>query len=771
MDTAARARTDRGSRSASVQSRPELVMAVVAASAVLAALSDASPTGNTGADIFWNALFGGSLAFAMADARRWSWFLAAAFALLTATGAVGVLFAVIAAGFTVRFAFDERRRRRWMGALVGLAAAQAMIRGRTYGFTGLPTLLAGLACAPAYVSAYLNTSPKVRKRIKGVGLVMGVIVALLTVFTIVSAARARSRVLSAIEFGDQAVAAAERGDQELAAVLIGAAGNDLRFIADDFDQPWLAPGRFVPILGQHSKALRTMADAGANVAGLGAPVLARLDPAILLPGQGRVNLAEVEALVPILGDLFDEVDRANERINGIDLTWIAGPAADRILQLGAELEDLAQPVDNARQLTDILPRMLGDDGPRRYLVVFMTPTESRAAGGFAGNWAEILVDNGTILVGRTGRGDELNDAVPGGSAVLPNPEAAAVYRGFRVDEVFQNLPVVVDFPWVANASAAFYEQATGRAVDAVIGVDAAAMAGVVSLTGPIEVDGRQLGAGALEDFILTGQYIDYEGDEEGRLNALDELTRRPFELLASGTIPSPITLGDVIGPLVANDHLRVVSFDNAEAQALDALDTADAFPISTGQDLLAVITQNTGENKIDTFLQREVLYQVLYDEGTGETQASVTITLTNSAPSSGLPDAIIGNNDQGLPFGTNAMNVEIYSPLGLRGALLDDQLTSVGLDEAFGWSRYGLDVEIPPGETIVVRIDLAGELDVSDGYRLDIEHQPLVNDDLVTLDIRRAGSENIPDIVGWDQSKRTKVRLESDRSVLVQVGG
>lgn len=758
-------------RSAAVHRYPQLVTAIVVASGVAAAFADASPTGTRGSDIFWNALFGAGLAFAMSDARRWSWFLPAAFGLLAARGVVGIACGALAAAVTVRFAFDDGRRRRWMGALVGFAAAQAIIRGRTYGFTGLPTILAGLVCLPAYVSAYRNTSPRVRQRVRAIAVVIGVIVALLAIFTAVSAARARGRVLSAIEFGDQAIAAAERGDQDLAAVLVGAASDDLRVIADDFDQPWLAPGRFVPILGQHSKALRAMAGAGADVAGSGAPVLARLDPDVLLPGQGRVNLGEVDTLVPVLNDLFDQVDQSRQTIADIDLTWIFPAAADRIQQLGTELDALATPVDNARQLTDVLPAMLGDNGPRRYLVVFMTPSESRAAGGFAGNWAEIVVDNGTIVVGEAGRGNDLNAAVPGGSASIPNAEVAAGYPGFRVDEVFQNLPVVVDFPWVAEAAAAFYTQATGMPVDAVIGVDAAAMAGVVSLTGPIEVDGRTLSASEIQDFVLTGQYVDYEGDDNARLDALDQLTRQPFAQLAGTALPSPITLADVIGPLVSGNHLRVVSFDPVEAQALQAIDTPDAFPTNTGQDLLAVITQNTGENKIDTFLQREVLYQVLYDEDTGEIQASATITLINNAPASGLPGAIIGNNDQGLPFGTNALNLELYSPLGFAGASVDGELVSVGLDEALGWNRYGIDLEIAPGDTMEVRIDLAGELDFAEGYRLDIEHQPLVSDDLVSLDLRRAGSGRISEIDGWEQAERTKVPLEGDRSVLVPVGG
>ena len=42
-----------------------------------------------------------------------------------------------------------------------------------------------------------------------------------------------------------------------------------------------------------------------------------------------------------------------------------------------------------------------------------------------------------------------------------------------------------------------------------------------------------------------------------------------------------------------------------------------------------------------------------------------------NAPAEGLPDAIIGNNDQGLPFGTNKTRVQIYTRLDVDSATLD----------------------------------------------------------------------------------------------------
>ena len=121
---------------------PALVLGLAALSGAGAVESDASPTGSTLGDLIWLFVFGSSLSLAMSDARRWAWFPAASLSLAVASGWIATIGGLAALGLTVVFGFNEARRRRWMGALVGLLAAQALVRGRTYGFTGLPTVVA-----------------------------------------------------------------------------------------------------------------------------------------------------------------------------------------------------------------------------------------------------------------------------------------------------------------------------------------------------------------------------------------------------------------------------------------------------------------------------------------------------------------------------------------------------------------------------------------------------------------------------------------------------
>ncbi len=738
-----------------------LIWAIVAISAGLGAVAPAHPTGNATGDALWCGATGAVLALAGADSRRWSWFPLAGVAVAVARGVavlagLGSLVLTFAAGFGAP-------RRRWMGALTGGLAAQALLRGATYGPTGLPTLVAVLAASPVIVSGLANTSTRRRRRLRAAALVTGVVMALLTVFTMVSAVHARDRVLRAVDFGDQAVAAAEKGDQQLAAVLIDASGDELAAIETDFGHPWLAPARLVPVLGQHAAALSDVAGAGARVARAAATVIDLLDPE-QIAAAGRVDVAAVDRLGAPMRRLRVALDTAEAQVAQVDRTWLLTPAEDRVELLADELAGRAADVRVADELTQIAPALLGADGDRRYLVVFLTPAEARGSGGFAGNWAEIVASGGSLDVVAAGRGDDLNDGL--GQAVAPiDPQLVAAYAGFPLDDFFGNLPVSPDFPTTARAAATFYRAATGRAVDGVIGVDPAGLAGVLALTGPVTIDARTLDSTTVEDFLLREQYVAYEDDNDGRVRMLDELTTQAFDRLTADAPASPWRLAQVLAPLARDDRLRLLLLDPDEAEALAGTDIADAFPVAVGQDLLAVTVQNLGQNKIDSYLEQTIDYVADADPRTGTVVSTLSVTLTNTAPSAGLPGAIIASNDQGLPPGTNRLLLGVYTPLDVTAASLDGTPSFVAASGELGWNRYTMEVLIGPGDTVVVQLSLAGSLPVSGDYVLDVALQPLANPPTVRAELRLPGDWFAQ--MGLDPATDgAKLRLEHDGRVV-----
>jgi hypothetical protein len=101
----------------------------------------------------------------------------------------------------------------------------------------------------------------------------------------------------------------------------------------------------------------------------------------------------------------------------------------------------------------------------------------------------------------------------------------------------------------------------------------------------------------------------------------------------------------------------------------------------------------------------------------------MTLTLTNSAPASGLPDYVIGS-PLNLPKGTNRMFLSLYTALPMVSATIDGAVTTLETDHALGWNVASQLVDIAPGTSRVLVLDLAGSLDATP-YSFITRAQPL----------------------------------------------
>jgi hypothetical protein len=176
-------------------------------------------------------------------------------------------------------------------------------------------------------------------------------------------------------------------------------------------------------------------------------------------------------------------------------------------------------------------------------------------------------------------------------------------------------------------------------------------------------------------------------------------------------------------------HLVLHSTRDHEQALFADLRVDGAMPPVHG-DALAVVTQNASGNKIDWFLRRSVHYDVTVN-ASGVEQAELTITLTNTAPTSGEPDYVIaGSGPDPTPPGTSRMIVSVYSPLGLDHSSIERDR-----ERELGRSVYSGVVTVPAGETATIRLSLSGRIAMGDGYRLDVRPQATVVPDDVAITV------------------------------------
>lgn len=715
-----------------------LVAGVAVLSGVLAALAGCEPTGSPVIDAVMTAGMAALVTWLGASAPWWA--LTAGAGVVTAATVLGgwtwllvPAWAAVLGGWALGFL---RLNQPVARAAVAGVVAQVGLRIEWSPRFLVSAAVAAVAFAVIGVAGWRRRQRHVRRRVLWGAVAVVAVAGLASAALAVSAARVRGSaqegyhaMLAALDHlknGDLAEADAELDE---AAVALGRAG-------DGFDGPLAQPSRLVPGVAQNRAVAADLANRAADAAKAASAALDTVDLDRLQIVDGVIDvqaigdleapLASLEATVLDLRDVLDEVDEP----------WLVAPLESRLDSVRDDADKAAVQAVGSHAAAQVAPAMLGADGPRRYLIAFTNPAEARGLSGLMGEWHEMTVTDGRIELTASGSTSVLERAIDDADPIqldmsdeyftrygfigAGSADGDPVRRKFWV-----NAMVSPDLPTVGDVYAQMYAASLGRTLDGVIVIDPTAVAGLLGVTGPVDVTtvGVQIGADNAVEFLTRGQY---EYPENVREELIAELTQQTLAGALSTTLPPPQRLGAALGPAATEGHLSVWA-SRADEQRMLALVGVEAAMPRPGPteptDALAVTVNNAAGNKIDSFLESRVEYRPDVDATTGEVTAALTVTLTNTAPSSGLSEYVIGNLLD-LPDGTSRATVEIWSPLELRALAVDGAEQSVASNPDLGWRVGGVTVDIPAGATVTLTAELHGS--VAPGfYELALRPQPL----------------------------------------------
>ena len=530
---------------------------------VAAALSGAEPVGTTGFDSFWSALFAVTVVLGASRSRRLptTWMAGIAGVVAVGGGTLAIVLGVLSLLGAAVIAFTGARERV-LGALVGLVASQALLRGATYGPDGLPTIVAAIAVVPVLVSAWRVARRRERRVVAITAGVIGALVLLVTAAAGVAAIQARPHLTAAADRAETALDQLRDGQTVAAADELAKAEIEFDNASSSLDGPLGLAGRAVPVVGQHLEALRRVSSSGGNLASAASQAASTADWGELSAASGDVDVVRMQAMQQPVAESSAAIAEALATVADVRSPWLLGPVNDELDRFEDKLADASDEASLAAEGLRVAPGMLGADGPRRYLVTFATPGESRNAGGFAGAFAVVEADGGTLRVTRTGStmADLPLDA---DSPPLDLPaEWESRYGSYDVARFPGNVTAGPDWPTDAQVAAEVYERSPGGGpIDGVVYADPAAMAALLQLTGPLDVPGvrEPLSADNAEQYLLIDQYVQYADAGDTRRDVLQDVAKVVFDALLDKDLPGIRTLEDVLGPAVAEGHLRIVS--------------------------------------------------------------------------------------------------------------------------------------------------------------------------------------------------------------------
>lgn len=723
-----------------------------------AVLSDASPTNHQVVDVVLRVTFVAFVTAAAARGRREAVLVAAALAAIGGAGdpaSTGLSFA----GLGIALASTTgRRRSRLLNALAGALVANSLLH-LVWPTTSRGTaLLAALASSILAASALRRMRDGERRRALAAGALLGGAMLMITATAGVTILQQRGELSEARDQLEAGVHAARQGEADAAAAHLRDASLAVDRAIVRLDAWWMQPARGVPIVAQHvSAAHRTLISVRETADALVAASESLHLETIRAP-SGVIDIDALRAAQPLVERTVRTVAQVRATIQHVRSPWLVPPLHDALDELSLEATQAEGDARSVQAALAVVPRVIGADGPRQWLLLVATPAELRGGGGFVGNWAVLRADRGRITLPIVERSRTVEEAAPFEVAVDPEYDATYVSR-WGLDRFFRNVTASPHLPSTAAAAVQMVEPLGLGEFDGVLVVDPYAIAGLLRLTGPVSVDWWPVPITARNAprILLHDQYERARDSE--RHDFLEDVTRVTFDRVLTGPLPSFGRIAAVVGPLARQGRFQLHAFDPEVDRWIRRIGASSDLVQPDG-DGFGVVNADRVASKLDYFLRRTVTYHVTVDPRTGHATGELTVAVANLAGNDLPTNGYFGRDTDGEPgVGTTLQSQALYSMLTVTAIELDgDALGGVGLRER-GYNIVESFFPVAPGQRRELRYELSGTVPLVDGrYQLHVHRQPTVAPDRLVVVVN---GDTVFD-GEQDQDLSIEVDLESD---------
>lgn len=445
----------------------------------------------------------------------------------------------------------------------------------------------------------------------------------------------------------------------------------------------------IPLVGRTVDTLRDVASAGRMAAEAGAAVaegVASLpDGALTLaPEDGTIPLRPLTALQPHLAHADQLVTEAVTLLSASPRRWVLSDVASGHAQLIEELAPVADTLSTAAALSRGLPPLLGDEGPRRYVLGAANPAEARGTGGLIGAYAILTAEDGQLRISEFRAFGTLG-VLSTDEVQAPHADFARRYNQFGGAGHLSNVNMTPDFPSAAVAILNHYEVVEDERLDGVIVADPFALQALLELTGPVDIPNvRQVDAAGVVEYLSNEAYEDFDTSAV-RKPVLGEVASGVLDEFLNGDVQaSPQEVVRVLGDVVAERRLQFHSTDPDVQRALTEAGLTGALPDPAG-DFLAVVPNNGAANKADFYTEWDIHYEVwLEDEG--DARAKVRVVGHNDTPTQGHL-FVVGANVDYLKPGDNLTYLSVFCAPGCTASHTEQ-------DEGQRWPGTEVDAEL-----------------------------------------------------------------------------
>ncbi len=479
-------------------------------------------------------------------------------------------------------------------------------------------------------------------------------------------------------------------------------------------------------LGNAMEQLTAAADAGAE-----AWPKAMGEKSTLFNG-GSVDLELLDEISNDARVALDGLAAAEEELNAVaDSRPILGTRfADARDSAQSELAPLSEKAKTYGPLLDVMPKVMGGEGKRTYIVAILNPAEMLYSGGTAQTFTSMTYDDGKLT---------WEDTIDFRSAPWLVKEAKwkkvpsnPFHRGTLKVATSTMAP---DWAVSGEELLTAWETVSGEQMDGVLALDVVALAELMKLTGPIflpEAGGPVTGENLVKT--VSGSYDNWPDPEDRKW--MNWRIAKMFGLTAF--TGGPVETGRILGTAAQQRHFALYLKNADEQAAMDELGVTGRLA-ETDRDYLGVFTQMRIPSKSDYWQRRAVRSDVDVRED-GSAHVKLEVEVFNDSPPYLQPYP-----DPREHYFTRWSNLSVLTMLPEGAEIASTQVDGVpakftqGAFDGRSFQRQSIEFEPRATHTVTVEYDVPSAAHRSGGslaYGLAIDPQGMVNAQSVAVNVR-----------------------------------
>ncbi|GAA4820490.1 DUF4012 domain-containing protein [Nocardioides caeni] len=520
-------------------------------------------------------------------------------------------------------------------------------------------------------------------------------------------------------------AALVRGDVDGARETLGRYREAADSAAGRTSGPTWAVFEHVPVLGDDAEAIAIVSGVLSDVGRDGLEPVANAAQSVtsdaFRPAQHRFPIDRIAALEEPAEVSQAAFGDAAATLAGVDSSRLIGPVQTAFDQLRGLVDDARATLDSTYRASRLIPRMLGEERPRYYLLVLQNNAEMRSGGGLAGALSLVRMQSGSIdIVGQEDMAD-----VGLGSDSLPLTKEEERVFGANLTRAGGNATLTPDVARSADLIRARWEQAMGGRLDGVVYVDPVAVSYLLRGVGSVPVPGGGPVDATNVVSAVENQIYRLTGDRSLQSDYQQAVAKAVFDAFADGRGDTVAAIQGLV-QAVGEGRIRMHSFDAEDQAEIAGTDIAgDFLREAESKPHVGIYVNDSGPTKMQYYLQYEatVTARSCTDDDRQVIAGSIELHSNTPTDLSMLTPAITGENFPGVRVapGHQLLTIYLTSPVGgeIQELRVDGQRVSTPVVEPFAnrsLSRIG--VELAPQSSHEIEFlmasgeDQPGEIDL-----------------------------------------------------------